>query len=119
MAHNVEPKLRHKPLVTLVTRCPAIGNCLASGYPSAWARLQAVAVYWTAVVNASHSSTHCALPGGWKCNTKAVYMLNMCVQRLMEHGVGFMEKGNYPLALEAFEAAATLEPSFAEVRLAH
>lgn len=26
-----------------------------------------------------------------------------------------MEKGNYPLALEAFEAAATLEPSFAEV----
>lgn len=33
----------------------------------------------------------------------------------MEHGIGFMEKGNYPLALEAFEAAATLEPSFAEV----
>lgn len=38
-----------------------------------------------------------------------------CRQRLMEHGIGFMEKGNYPLALEAFEAAATLEPSFAEV----
>lgn len=34
----------------------------------------------------------------------------------MEHGVGFMEKGHYPLALEAFEAAAALEPSFAEVR---
>lgn len=39
---------------------------------------------------------------------------NTEAQRLMEHGVGFMEKGNYPLALEAFEAAATLEPSFAE-----
>lgn len=38
------------------------------------------------------------------------------LQRLMEHGIGFMERGNYPLALEAFEAAATLEPSFAEVR---
>lgn len=37
-------------------------------------------------------------------------------QKLMEHGVGFMEKGHYPLALEAFEAAAALEPSFAEVR---
>lgn len=44
-------------------------------------------------------------------------MLCLSVQRLMEHGVGFMEKGNYPLALEAFEAAATLEPSFAEVSL--
>jgi hypothetical protein len=33
----------------------------------------------------------------------------------MEHGGSLMEKGNYPIALEAFEAAATLEPSFAEV----
>lgn len=39
---------------------------------------------------------------------------NTEVQKLMEHGVGFMEKGHYPLALEAFEAAAALEPSFAE-----
>jgi hypothetical protein len=54
---------------------------------------------------------------GGSATPRLCTLLNMCVQRLMEHGVGFMEKGNYPLALEAFEAAATLEPSFAEVRL--
>lgn len=39
----------------------------------------------------------------------------LLLQRLMQQGINFMELGNYPLALEAFEAACKLEPSFAEV----
>lgn len=39
---------------------------------------------------------------------------NPDVQILMQQGVGFMEHNNLPLALEAFDAACKLEPSFAE-----
>lgn len=44
-----------------------------------------------------------------------LYVWCACVQILMQQGVGFMEHNNLPLALEAFDAACKLEPSFAEV----